>query len=103
MIVIKVDISKLIIIIEFILAPAQIIINGPRATLGREFKIVKNGEKTFDKNLFHQRRVAINRDMIDEIRKLSSTSYKVIKMFIKLVNGYKIKFSPKLCFQHGFK
>ena len=41
MIVIKVEIIKLMNIIELELAPTQIIIKGPRATFGKEFKIVK--------------------------------------------------------------
>ena len=42
-------------IIDFMLAPAQIMIRGPSATLGRELRIVKNGSNTLDENLFHQR------------------------------------------------
>ena len=41
MIVTKVEISKAIKIIEFILAPTQIIIKGPKATFGSEFSTVK--------------------------------------------------------------
>lgn len=36
---------------DFPLAPAQIIIIGPSATLGNEFNIVKNGSTTFATNL----------------------------------------------------
>ena len=67
-------------IIDLILAPAHIIISGPKATLGRELIIVKYGSKTLDKNLFHQRIVAINKLITDATEKLIITSYKVIRI-----------------------
>ena len=42
----KTFINKAITIIDFVLAPNQMIKIGPRATFGREFKIVKNGSLT---------------------------------------------------------
>ena len=74
MIVINKEIIKLITIIDLILAPAQIIISGPRATLGRELIIVKYGSNTLDKNLFHQRIVATIKLIIDAMEKLIITS-----------------------------
>ena len=62
------------IIIDLIDAPAQMIISGPNATFGRELMIVKNGSNTFDKNLFHQRIVAIIRDKKEHIIKEITTS-----------------------------
>lgn len=41
MILIIKDIIRAIKIIEFVLVPTQIIINGPNATFGREFMTVK--------------------------------------------------------------
>ena len=43
--------------ILFTLAPATIIIIGPSATLGKEFKQVKNGSKTLYKFLYKYSRV----------------------------------------------
>ena len=60
--------------IEFILAPAQIIISGPNATLGSEFNMVRYGSITFDKNLFHQSSVDVIKPIIVAIRKLTNTS-----------------------------
>ena len=73
-IVINNEIIKLITIIEFILAPAHIIISGPNATLGREFNIVRYGSITLEINLFHHRRVDVNKPIIVAIRKLNNTS-----------------------------
>ena len=69
--------SKAIIIIDFVVAPTQIMISGPRATLGNEFKIVKYGSKTSDMNLFHQRTDAIKKPKSDAIKKLINVSDKV--------------------------
>ena len=44
---------------EFIFAPAQIIMIGPNATLGKLFNIVKYGSTTLAINLFHHKIVAI--------------------------------------------
>ena len=65
--VINKEIVKLIIIIDLIEAPAQTIINGPKATFGKELIIVKNGSNTLDRYLFHQRIVAIIRDNKDDM------------------------------------
>ena len=73
-IVIIKEIIKLITIIELILAPAHIIINGPNATLGSELRIVKYGSKTFDRNLFHQRIIDVINPIIVAIIKLKNTS-----------------------------
>ena len=72
------EISKAIIIIEFILAPAQIIIIGPNATLGKLFIIVKYGSNTLYKKLFHHNNIAINVPKIVPIPKLITVSYTVI-------------------------
>ena len=93
------DIIKLITIIELILAPTQIIINGPSATLGNEFKIVKNGSITFLKKEFHQRSVAIIKPNTSDISELiiiwvgaSINSIIVmslmISLFITIINLY---------------
>ena len=52
-------IMRAIAIIEFILAPTHIIINGPRATLGKEFIIVKYGSIILATVLLHQSIVAV--------------------------------------------
>ena len=45
-------IKSAITIIEFVLAPAHIMMIGPNATFGKEFNIVKKGSKTSARNLF---------------------------------------------------
>lgn len=71
-------------IIELVFAPAHIIIIGPRATLGKELSIVKNGSITFAKNLFIYIKTlntnAINVPKINEIK----TSLNVTPMCIKI-------------------
>ena len=62
------------------LAPTQIIINGPSATLGKEFKIVKYGSTILAINLFHQRIVAITNPSKLPKQILINNSYKVIPM-----------------------
>ena len=52
-------INRAITIIDFPLAPTQIIITGPNAILGRLFKTTKNGSATSDKNLEHHKIIAI--------------------------------------------
>ena len=42
--------SNAITIIDLVLAPAHIIMIGPKATFGKEFNIVKNGSNTSAKN-----------------------------------------------------
>ena len=74
MMVINKDIIELIIIMDLMLAPAQIIMSGPSATLGRELRIVRKGSNTFAKNSFHQRIVAINNPKKKVIKKLMITS-----------------------------
>ena len=54
MIVIIKDINKAIMIIDLMLAPLQIIMIGPKATLGRLLIIVKYGSRTLAINLFHK-------------------------------------------------
>ena len=44
--------------IPFIPVPAHIIKMGASAVLGRAFRITKKGSMTFEKVLFHQRRIA---------------------------------------------
>ena len=61
-------------IIELVLAPATIIIIGPRETLGRLFNIVRYGSMTLDMNLNLQRIVAIIIPPIVPIKKLIITS-----------------------------
>ncbi len=55
MILINDDISRAIKIIELVDAPTQIIIRGPNATFGNEFKTVKYGSTTSYRKLFHHR------------------------------------------------
>ena len=43
------------------------IISGPNATLGNELIIVRNGSNTRERNLFHQRIVAMISDIEIEI------------------------------------
>ena len=88
-IVMNKDIIKLIKIIDLILAPAHIIISGPKATFGSEFRIVKYGFITLAIKLFHQRIMATDNDIIDDIRKLIITSYIVIKTWLKNVFCFK--------------
>ena len=57
-------------IIELVLAPAIIIIIGPRETLGKLFNIVRYGSMTLDMNLNLQRIVAIIIQPIIPIKKL---------------------------------
>ena len=52
-IVIIVDINRAIIIIDFWFAPANIIIIGPSATLGRLFIMVRYGSNIFAMYSFH--------------------------------------------------
>ena len=59
---------------EFMLAPAQIIIIGPRATLGRLFKMVKYGSITLAINLFHHRIMAMRVPIIVPKIKLINVS-----------------------------
>jgi len=61
-------------IIELVLAPAIIIIIGPRETLGKLFNIVRYGSMTLDMNLNLQRIVAIIIPPIVPIKKLIITS-----------------------------
>lgn len=78
-------ISKAINIIEFILAPTQIIINGPRATFGREFNIVRYGSRVFAKLLKYHIRLAIIKPKIVDIAKLIIVSYSVMAVCINKV------------------
>ena len=73
----KVEINNAIIMIDLIDAPNQIIINGPKATFGNEFKIVKYGSRTSDMNLFHHKILATETPIKEEIKKLNNVSYKV--------------------------
>ena len=82
MIVIKRLISKAINIIEFTLAPTQIIMSGPRATFGNEFKTVKYGSTILERIECRQRRVAMTSPKTEAIIKLRKTSYKVIPMWV---------------------
>ena len=63
-------------------APRYIIINGPSATFGSEFNIVKYGSSIFDKVSFVYNKSAIINDNIDVIVKDSSTSFIVAFMCI---------------------
>ena len=84
-IVINVLISSAINIIEFILAPTQIIINGPSATFGSEFNIVRYGSIIFDIFLLLQSMIATIIPIIVAIEKLTKTSYKVTPICFKRV------------------
>ena len=53
------DIKRAIMIIDFMLEPLQMIMIGPKATLGRLLITVKYGSRTLDKNLFHHSIIAI--------------------------------------------
>ena len=68
------DIIRAIKIIEFMLAPTQMIISGPKATFGNEFKIVKYGSNTLARKGFHQRMVAHPIPMIVAKKKLRIVS-----------------------------
>ena len=46
MILMKDDISRAMMMIELVDAPTQMMISGPKATLGSEFRIVKYGSVT---------------------------------------------------------
>ena len=76
-IVTNVLMSKAIKIIELVLAPTQMIINGPKATLGKEFNIVKYGSTTLAIVLLLQRIVAMINPRMVAIEKLMKTSYSV--------------------------
>ena len=80
MIVIKTLINKAINTIEFVLAPTQIIINGPRATLGSEFKIVRYGSTIFEMILLLQSTIAVIKPITVAIKKLKSTSHTVTQI-----------------------
>ena len=71
--VIITEINKAIKIIDFIPAPAHIIIIGPKATLGKLFKIVRYGSITLAKNLLNHIIVAINIPIIGD-EKISITA-----------------------------
>jgi hypothetical protein len=51
-------------------APAQMIISGPRATLGREFKTVRKGLIILARKFFHQNIVTIKKLIIVDKQKL---------------------------------
>ena len=70
-------------IIELILAPTQIIIKGPRATFGREFKIVRYGSKTLAKKSLDQNKEAIKNPNPKDKRELINISSRVIKTWFK--------------------
>ena len=53
------EIASAITIIELVPEPTQIIITGPRATLGKLFRTTKNGSKTLDKNFESHKIIAI--------------------------------------------
>ena len=78
MIVINTDIRSAINIIELVLAPIQIIINGPNATFGKEFRIVIYGSIILAIVLFHHNIVAIMKPISEANIKLIMVSYKVI-------------------------
>ena len=59
------------------LAPTQIMINGPKATLGKEFNTVKYGSITLAITLLLQSITAIMNPIIVAIEKLIKTSYNV--------------------------
>ena len=66
--------NKAMIIIELVLAPAIIIIIGPKDTLGRLFNIVKYGSITLEINLNLHSIVAIIIPPMVPIKKLIITS-----------------------------
>ena len=68
--------------IEFIPAPAHIIIIGPNATLGKLFKTVKYGSITFAKKLFHHIKVAIKIPMKVPNKKLIVVSQTVTNIWL---------------------
>ena len=78
--VVKIDISIAINIMDFAFAPIQMIISGPKETFGREFKTVKYGSKTLAMNLFDQSILAINIPIILDNVKLIIVSYSVTNM-----------------------
>ena len=78
--VVKIDISIAINIMDFAFAPIQMIISGPKETFGREFKTVKYGSKTLAMNLFDQSILAINIPIILDNEKLIIVSYSVTNM-----------------------
>ena len=61
-------------IIDFTLAPAIIMIKGPKDTFGSEFNIVKNGSNTLDKNLLNQSILAKNNPIMFPKIKLMTIS-----------------------------
>ncbi len=62
------------IIIDLVLAPAIIMMIGPKETLGRLFNMVKYGSITLEINLKRQRIVAIKIPPMVAIKKLMITS-----------------------------
>jgi len=78
MIVTKVLISKLIKIMEFVFAPHQIIMRGPKATFGSELSIVKYGSSTSERNGINNKQMDVKREMLIERIKLIKISKRVI-------------------------
>ena len=74
------EIKSAIIIIDLVFAPAQTIISGPSATLGKLFSIVKNGSNTLDRNLLNHNILAKISPIKLPIIKLIIISYKVVKI-----------------------
>lgn len=76
--VVNTEINIAINIIDFLLAPIQIIIKGPSATFGKAFIIVKYGSIILEKNLDEYIITEITKLIIEVKKKLTSISYKVI-------------------------
>lgn len=78
MVVTITDIKSAMIIMDFKLAPDHIMIIGPRATLGRLFKMVRYGSRTLAINLFHHKIMARMVPRMVPMIKLTSVSYTVM-------------------------
>ena len=72
-----VDIKRAINIIEFWLAPAHIIMIGPKDTFGRLFNIVRYGSNTLEKKGLYQRNAANIIPINEPKPKLINISFKV--------------------------
>ena len=77
-----VDIKSAISIIEFWLAPAQIIIIGPKATFGKLFSMVRYGSNTLDKNGLNHSKAAKTIPIKEPSKKLIKISFKVTHICI---------------------
>ena len=77
-----VEIKSAIIIIDFVFAPASIMISGPSATLGRLFNIVRYGSRIFSNLLLNHRMLEIIKPIIFPRIKLINISSKVVNIWI---------------------